>query len=276
MTHCDTNDTSGGVILYPTANKNPRGRKWVFTLNNYTDEETEDLINSLTQKQAMFIIGKEMGDEKTPHLQGYIEFKNARSFNSLKKINKRLSIRIARGNRQQNIIYCSKEYVHISTFPLPRKVRLLNNYKNVIWKKWQQDIINIVNSEPDDRTINWFYEPTGNVGKSFLCKYLCLKYSCIIADGKKNDIFNQIKTWLDCHEDNEDPKIIICDVPRHNLDYINYGALEQIKNGLIYSGKYEGGQCLFGNPHLIILANERPDISKMSLDRWNIVFIEDN
>lgn len=78
--------------------------------------------------------------------------------------------------------------------------------------------------------------------------------------------------WMDTHED-EDPKIIICDIPRTNLEYINYGAIESIKNGMIYSGKYEGGQCIFDNPHVVVFANELPDGSKMSRDRWRIHYI---
>ena len=46
--------------------------------------------------------------------------------------------------------------------------------------------------------------------------------------------------------------------------------LEQIKNGMIYSGKYEGGQCLFESPHIVIFANSKPEIENMSIDRWNI------
>ena len=61
------------------------------------------------------------------------------------------------------------------------------------------------------------------------------------------------------------------DIPRHQLDYVGYGALEQLKNGMIYSGKYEGGTCLFDNPHVIVFANEPPKIEKMSLDRWKII-----
>jgi len=49
--------------------------------------------------------------------------------------------------------------------------------------------------------------------------------------------------------------------------------LESIKNGLFFSGKYESTQVVMNSPHLIIFANEPPDKSKMSADRWHIVRI---
>lgn len=247
-----------------------KSRRFCFTLNNPSKEETEYIIKTLEQKSIGFIIGQEVGDLGTPHLQGYMEFKNPVSFQSLKKMNNRLHLEKTLGNKQQNIEYCSKQHVLISTFPLPLKITLLNKYENTIWKEWQQKIINIIESNPNDRTIYWVFDPIGNTGKSYLCKYLYLKYDCIIADGKKDNVFNQIKIWMDNHPEIS-PKLSIIDIPRHNIEYINYGTLEQIKNGLIYSGKYEGGICIFESPHVFVFANELPDFKKFSKDRLHII-----
>lgn len=252
---------------------NARSRKWVFTLNNWTKDEFDILVAMMTQKKGTFCIGKEIGECGTPHLQGYVEFKNARTFDSLKKINDRIHWEKARGNRKQNVLYCSKDNNVTSTFPLPLKNRLLKQYDDVEWRPWQRLIIDIIESDViDTRSIHWFWEPKGNVGKSYLCKYLYLKYDAIIASGKKDNIFNQIKIWMDAHEDTS-PNIILVDIPRTNLEYINYSALEEIKNGLIYSGKYEGGVCAFECPKVIVFANDTPDTNKMSEDRWKIHYI---
>lgn len=267
------NGTNGTKALGNTIT-NAKSRKWVFTLNNHSVEEHEYIKYTMEQKNSSFVIGEEIGESGTPHLQGYVEFKNPISFSSMKKINNRLHIEKARGSRKKNIEYCSKDNQFISTFPLSRKEKILLKYKDIKWKEWQQQIIDICESESDNRTIHWFYEQTGNVGKSFLCKYLYLKYNVIIADGKKDNIFNQVKTFLDNHPD-DSPKIILCDVPRTNIEYINYGAIEALKNGLIYSGKYEGGVCCFDHPHVIIFANTPPEIRKLSIDRWIITQIYD-
>ena len=137
-----------------------------------------------------------------------------------------------------------------------------------MWYDWQKKILDIVESEPDDRTINWVYDKKGGIGKSFLCKYLCLKYDYLIADGKKDNVFNQLKTMID---ENKDIKCILLDIPRHCNEYINYGMLEQLKNGFCYSGKYEGDQLFFEDCHVIVFSNCYPDKEKFTNDRWNII-----
>lgn len=252
-------------------------RKWCFTLNNYTTKEYGTIEQEVLALNCKYIIGKEKGENGTPHLQGFLEFKNPRTFNFLKKINKRFHIEKARGTTKQNYIYCSKEDNFISNIDLRtkeqiRKARILDaEYKNIIWKSWQKKIIDILqNDRPDTRKIYWFWENTGNIGKSYLCKYLALTRDVIICEGKKDNIFNQVKLSI---EADKEPNIILCDIPRTSYDYINYGAIEQLKNGLIYSGKYEGGQCIFEIPHVIIFANSEPDKTALSMDRWEIINI---
>lgn len=261
------NSEDGGNTITPS-----RFRKACFTLNNYTVDE----YNSITLgfEGSKYIIGKEVGDQGTPHLQGYVEFGKQVYFTTMKKWNERIHWERTKGTREQNITYCSKDGDFVSTFPVPLKSKLLAKFKDVEWYPWQKDIIDIIEKNDDgDRTFNWYWETKGNVGKSWLCKFLCLKYDAIICDGKKDNVMNQVRTWM---EDNKEqsPRVVIMDVPRTNIEYINYGVLEQLKNGLIYSGKYEGGVCIFESPIVVIFANEMPDVDKISLDRWNIIEIK--
>ena len=78
----------------------------VFTLNNYSEDE----YNQLTKYEYKYlIIGKEEGKEKTPHLQGYIEFHNRKYFSTLKKLNNRIHWESRLGTQKQAIEYCKKE-----------------------------------------------------------------------------------------------------------------------------------------------------------------------
>lgn len=249
-------------------------RKCVFTLNNYTEEEYNKLL-TFAKKQKCFIIGKEIGAEGTPHLQGYMVLKNATPFKNLKSLSPRAHWELAKGTEQENRTYCSKENNYVTNIPLPRNERLLLKYNNIVWKPWQQNIIDLCNIDPDPRTINWFVDYDGNTGKSFLSKYLCLKYDAIICNGKTTDVFNQVCAWLQSHGEDKDPKVVIMDCPRASQDYINYQAIEKLKDGCFYSGKYEGGMCLFEPPHVLCFANCSPDRNKMSLDRWNVVDINE-
>ncbi len=252
-----------------------KSRKWCFTLNNYTKTETALINTTFLSKKWKYIFGKEIGEKKTPHLQGYFEAKNAVSFATVKKIMPRANIRKARGDLKANFKYCSKDgdyttNIDLTTHREKLKQICLKKYKNVQWKPWQQQILNILKEEPDPRKIHWFYEPTGNTGKSFLCKYIALKYECIICEGKKNDIFNQVNIAIEAEKT---PKIILLDIPRTSQEYVNYAALEQLKNGLMYSGKYEGGQCIFPEPHVIAFNNVKPNKEALSEDRWEILKI---
>lgn len=55
------------------------------------------------------IVGKEVGECGTPHLQGYIEWDNARSLASVKSKLPRAHLEIARGNSAENEAYCKKD-----------------------------------------------------------------------------------------------------------------------------------------------------------------------
>lgn len=245
-----------------------------FTLNNYTNDDIVQLSKEFDGHK--YIIGKEIGEEGTPHLQGYVEFNVKKSFNALKKINDKIHWEKAKGNRDQNITYCGKQEIYHNNFPCDLKTGLiLKYYKDVKWYDWQLQIIDIINNDREPRMIHWFHDPVGNVGKSFMCKYILLKYNAVLADGKKDNVNNQVKLWMDANE-NESPLVVMVDIPRYNQTCINYGLLEQLKNGLIYSGKYEGGICVFDHPHVICLSNELPDEDSMSGDRWRIYNIPSN
>jgi len=83
-----------------------RSRAFCFTLNNYTEEDYESVIGYPTKYT---IVGKEVGEQGTPHLQGYFYLHEAKTITALKKPFPRIHFEIAKGNAQQNYDYCSKE-----------------------------------------------------------------------------------------------------------------------------------------------------------------------
>lgn len=70
-------------------------KTWMYTLNNWTEEELEQLKG--LEDVNKHVCGSEVGEEKgTPHLQGRITFKKEYTFSLWKKLNKRLSVRVAK------------------------------------------------------------------------------------------------------------------------------------------------------------------------------------
>jgi len=81
-------------------------RDWVFTLNNYTVEQVEH-VKGIECKYLVF--GKEVGESGTPHLQGYIYFKNSRAFNGVKSLfPQSVHLEAAIASTEKNILYCKK------------------------------------------------------------------------------------------------------------------------------------------------------------------------
>lgn len=264
-------ESAGGNTKTP-ASRQSQFLKWCFTLNNWSKEEYKRLCIVCTKMCRYWIIGKEIGDQGTPHLQGYIELKSKKRLDTIKKqFNERAHWERAKGTRMQNKKYCMKEGDWEDRGEEGfLKEKCLLEYADVSWKYWQQSILDLCESDtPSNRFIHWFWEPNGNTGKSYLAKYICLRFrGVIIAEGKSNDVFNQIKTMLD---NLERPRIVILDIPRSSQEYLNYSMMEKCKNGLMYSGKYEGGKCIYPCPHMICFANQPPEYSKLSKDRWIIV-----
>ncbi len=236
---------------------------WFFTFNNYDTESIEYLQIVFNELKAKYVFGEEVGASGTPHLQGYIKLVKRLRLTALVKIDPRIHWEATR-NDDSAISYCQKDNKVYSNM---RLTVYKNPYVDIKWRAWQQSILEILKTEPDDRSIHWFWEPTGNVGKSFLTKYLMVKENALICGGKAGDIFHQIAKRL---EDGFDIRIAIMDIPRTYMGFISYQAIESLKNGFIISGKYEGGQYSFGRCHVICFANEEPNMDAVSKDRWKI------
>ncbi len=84
-------------------------KRWCFTLNN--PNNNVDYFNVIKSSSNInrFVYGKEVGDQGTPHLQGYIEFTKARRITSLKVMFPTAHWESAKGNWRKNWVYCTKE-----------------------------------------------------------------------------------------------------------------------------------------------------------------------
>lgn len=89
----------------------PRSRNFVFTLNNYVQEDI-DALKALvkTNKIKYIVFGKEKGNSGTPHLQGFVTWTIARTLTASKVVlgNNRLHLEIAKFPHQA-AEYCKKD-----------------------------------------------------------------------------------------------------------------------------------------------------------------------
>lgn len=196
------------------------------------------------------VVGVEVGEKGTPHLQGYVRFVKQHRFAAAKKqIGCRAHIEIAKGDEQQNDEYCRKdgvialemgkmnpaisakgcksqsgdilkelikqrlsgvtptqiangEYVMqyfryekmiekivAATVQQNNMAELTATYVDVNWRKWQLQLIEQLQSKPNDRKIIWYVDEKGNSGKTFVTKYLLTLGNTIrLENGKSADI----------------------------------------------------------------------------------------
>ena len=84
---------------------NSNTRRWLFTLNNYTEEEEI----SLQELECSYLVyGREIGKDGTPHLQGFVTFKNTKRFSAMKKVSQRAHWEAAKSSSKINRDYCMK------------------------------------------------------------------------------------------------------------------------------------------------------------------------
>ena len=268
------------VIVNSTSKKQVSpSQKWCGTLNNYTNSEYSELSELLSMNAAAYCIGKEVGEGGTPHLQIWAKFKKA------------VRPTAAAGNKR---IYWEKQKAKVDimaygycwkgnfekAWTKEPALDFDGNYHNCPVEKgavkikiienlysWQSKIEKLCLQEPDDRTVRWYWEDEGNIGKTQFIKYMVVKHKALFCTGGKyTDIMNLV-----FNQDMDNCRIVLFDIPRCNSGCVSYSSLESIKNGMVCNTKYETGVKLFNTVHVIVMANFPPDDEeKLSRDRWKI------
>lgn len=230
---------------------------------NYDLEIIKERLIPISKK---LICGKEICPTTgNLHYQTFIALKNKMRASEIVKLLPNTKWDACEGSEESNVKYCSKDG-EVFKYGFPKPLKLIEPSK-----PWQLKIIDILQQEPDDRKVYWFWSEAGGIGKSQFCKYCVVKENCLFfEEGKKADIMHLI---FEAPE--ERLERIVIDVPRDNGNNISYKAIESIKNGLIYSSKYEGGYKYFNSPHVIIFANMPPQEERLSADRWVIENIDE-
>lgn len=258
-------------------NTKERGRCWCLTIHHYTPAHIE-LLESLKPKLKKYAWQSEIAKEKgTPHLQVCLWFINQRTFGGMQRLFPKIHIEIAK-NWMAAINYCKKKetadgIIKEASPEIDDKLNVATKdpMKGLKDTPWEIQIRKLIEKEPDNRTIHWYWEPKGGVGKTTFVKSLIMKNpGYIYISGKVADIKYGITKYI--VDRKTAPKVIFMNIPR-SVEHISYNGLEQVKDGLFYNTKYESGMVVYDNPHVIIFANEEPDYSKMSEDRWNVVLI---
>lgn len=85
-------------------------RNYCFTVNNYSEEDESQCYAMAWEWNIKYIVvGREYGELGTPHLQGLVCFKDAKTLSAVKKLFPTAHFEEMRGTFEQASDYCKKE-----------------------------------------------------------------------------------------------------------------------------------------------------------------------
>ncbi|QBL97861.1 replication-associated protein [Wastewater CRESS DNA virus 1] len=120
-----------------------RIKSWCFTLNNWTDDELSNLrgIGNDGRTADYLVMGRESGENGTPHLQGFVTFAKKLTLERCKELlGPRCHLEPMRGTHKQASDYCKKDgdFDEYGTLPSPgartdlgATVQLLRDSKSI-------------------------------------------------------------------------------------------------------------------------------------------------
>lgn len=273
---------------------NLQGTKWCVTIHGAIPDGTCPILAWLkkefdNEKYALAAVAYETGEQGIhPHWQIYFETvevcRMKQIFSSaMEEKQYPFHIELAKGTRSANLnyVYATHKqheigWIHYAKgHEQPQSYKRLGSRKtkNILWlrdnmKPWQKWVTAKVTTGADYRDILWIFESKGNTGKTYLAKYLHFLHGAIITGGRSGDMKHAIARWKQIT--GHYPVTIIIDLARSDsIPKSGYKAIEQIKNALFFSGKYQSGMVASCNPpNIVVFANHPPKTENMSSDRW--------
>lgn len=239
------------------------------------------------------------------HLQLYAQMTCPMSLGSMKKIFGEGHYESRQGTHEEAAAYCSKEETRVEgpwELGIPvtqgsnkrkkieearrsperikledpdlfRRVQMYDSRKRFkdcfefqyALREWQTLLEAMISGSPDDRTIIWVYGPNGNEGKSTYAKKLLSEGWFYTPGGKAENIKYQYVMDGERH--------VVFNFPRCHSDYINYGVIEELKDGIVDNTKYVADQYhRIKDIHVVVMSNVLPDYGKISEDRVKVIY----
>lgn len=134
-----------------------QSKYWCFTLNNPTDDEVgalRELGEALTTTHL--VIGNEVGEGGTPHIQGFIIFATPKRFETAKrKLGRRVHLERANGTPFQAYTYCCKDgnYEEFGEIPINVERNTGNRGQFVEYVTWCTSFYDANGRRPNEREI---------------------------------------------------------------------------------------------------------------------------
>ena len=133
-------------------------------------------------------------------------------------------------------------------------------------RPWQEKLQVILVYPAHDRIFLWYVDIDGGAGKTFFTNYILTVKEGVVSygDGKTTDAAFSYEGEI----------IVIFDLSRSCRFKVACDTMEQLRNGRIFSPKYENKMKRFPVPHVVVFANRFPPLFAFSADRLQVrVFV---
>lgn len=140
-----------------------------------------------------------------------------------------------------------------------------------VWKPFQQQLIDYCIGPYTEREILWVYDPIGESGKSKFAKFMKWKHGAC----RLNWSTAEAMCYMFCKKPSPIVIINLAKQKPKNVDLGDlYNAIESIKDGDVDSPKYQGQDFLGMPPQVVVLANHRPDVTRMTQRRFKVKCVD--
>lgn len=267
--------STAAVIEEAAEDAKKRSRNFLVTWYNYTDDWAQVLrkIDAVKEFHGQVEKGKKSG---RLHVQLALAFKDAKTLTAARKQMGEFEgwFLIAK-NWAKVKNYCTKKDTRVSK-PVhsdEQKWEFEDPMEGCCYRKWQKELLDIIDSKPDRRKLRWYVDRKGNAGKStFALHMIGTRPDEVLAVDEANcrDIKFAISKVVRHQKEVLKKSLLRCiifDIARDD-DQIEYKMLEKIKSCWFFNGKYESGTDYWNPVHVVVFANREPDFERASEDRW--------
>lgn len=293
----------------------PNYFRFVFTVNNYTDEIITRIEDSVVSNCSYLVFGKEVGDNGTPHLQGFLKLKSKLTCIQVKNLfGCNPHIEPAKASDDVNKTYCTKQgdYKEYGTCAKPGKrndiekfkaevkkgtfnVKTLRENHSQVFARYGVFCQSYISDNKPKPVVEahplriWQSELSVTLNRPPDTRTILFVVDKVGNSGKSwfakyyRSLHDRVQIlspgkYADMallYDDSS--RVLFLDCPRSKQgDFIQYNFLESVKNQFVQSGKYES--CVKENlepSHVVVLMNEMPNMEALSSDRYIIIEIND-
>lgn len=285
-----------------------RARSYVFTVNNWT-EEHQTKLRMFAPSCKYLVFGREVGESGTPHLQGYLTLKSAKTGTALSRAVGFTDWRweVAKGSPHQNKVYCTKggDFEEFGDIPTPgkrtefeafkdavkdgvRDMKQLREEHPMVCAKYPRFVREYLDDHaprvatPDIALTDWQQQLIEMIKQPPPDRKIVFVVDVEGGRGKTTfckyimSLFDNVQLMDPgkladmAYEMQETTRVLLMDCPRSRTEILSYHFLEKIKDGFLHSGKYESRLKTLVPCHVIVFMNEVPDAGKLSRDRFDI------